>query len=63
MKVFDDYIQELKLLHQTKEYKNIEFHKFRMKEKGIWRTYWYLDNIDIKRLTKPSVLDKRIYKM
>jgi len=63
MIVKDDYITELKLLHQTKQYKNIEFHKFKMKEKGEWHTYWYIDFIDINRLTKPSKLDKRLYKM
>jgi len=44
MKVEDEYIQELKFLHQIKRYKNVDFHKFRLKEKGIWHTYWYLDN-------------------
>jgi len=61
MKVEDEYIQELKFLHQIKRYKNVDFHKFRLKEKGIWHTYWYLDKIDIGRLTYPSKLDKRLY--
>lgn len=61
--VKDDYIQGLRLLHQTRNYKNIMFHKFRLLEKGHWRTYWYLDEIDLKRLTEPSSLDKRLYKL
>ena len=63
MKIEDElgYISDLKLLLQTKEYKNIRFHKLKLKEKGVWKTYWYLDRIDIKKLTDPSKLDKRLY--
>jgi hypothetical protein len=63
LEVKDDYIQAIKFLHQTKKYKNIEFHKFKLKEKGTWRTYWYLDSVDSQRLISPSSLDRRLYRM
>jgi len=55
----------IRWLHQTKKHKNIEFHKFRIWDETNknWDTYWYLDKIDIKRLTEPSELDKRLYNM
>lgn len=61
LEVKDDYIQAIRFLHQTKKYKNIEFHKLKMKEKGTWRTYWYLDTVDSHRLIYPSSLDRRLY--
>jgi hypothetical protein len=53
----------IKWLHQTKKYKNVEFHKFEIWDdvNCCWNTYWYLDKIDIKRLTNPSKLEKRLF--
>ena len=55
----------IKWLHQTKRCKNVEFHKFRIWDdtNKVWNTYWYLDKIDVERLTNPSKLDKRLYDM
>lgn len=52
----------IKWLHQTKKYRNVEFHKFRIWDETnkIWQTYWYLDKVDIERLTNPSKLEKRL---
>ena len=60
-----DLKAKIKWLHQTKKYRNIEFHKFKLWDatNQVWYTYWYIDEIDIKRLTKPSDLDKRLYKI
>jgi len=56
---------KLKWLHQTRKYKNVEFHKFKVWDgtNQCWNTYWYLDKVDIERLTKPSKLEKRLYNM
>ena len=50
IKVEDDYILALRFMNQTKRYRNVEFHKFKFNERGTWRTYYYLDEIDADRL-------------
>ena len=60
-----DLKAKIKWLHQTKKYRNVRFHKFKLWDdtNKRWDTFWYLDTIDIKKLTDPSSLDKRLYNL